>query len=972
MKNYLLKRTSFFLLSILIPALSLYGSQELSLSQPSVVPIVHESEIDSLHLFSKDDQVVYIFGVTPPPGKKSSDSPFPQMYENFFQQLSASATPSTFILMMSKEIVSEIASGKRSVNTTNFDGLALHQAAHNNFKKGSILYIPWQYKDAMLIKGFDNSYLYYMMTPEKIVTLASANGINVAYSIKLYFWLHSLLTNTEIDASFKEPHILALKPKEDPFLKEPRFFKDLKNVIIKDSNKNASHPSLAQYLRLLDTYDKKFQGLADNPFISSLKEEWLSVLEKTRCYLKASGCKPQSKLIEVLLNGVQKKKLFLPAYEEFQSTVGACLNTIKALEQALLLIEALSTSKRIIFWCHPLCVGSYSKPFCNLGFKHTVVGLSSSHQDIAVLSSTNNLSAEELQSYFNSIITTTFEEAASTFKRENVPLKYFDITSTTAALLPHPLKDHTQRDCLKCTNKRETCKGFLVQENTFYCSLTCLREKLFEKEETSLKLCELLDENHVLSDKEKLVLKRCGALFYLRAALLMPSLTQEDGIVYQLPLTTLIERLKKLSECFDKDLSEEWKQALEICSAWKTEVKTLSMNLQLFHMIKQAYLKDLFKKALDKSYYETDEEDCLFDSKGQLSKMQDMWFKTLKTAFTFSDSKENDTALLFLYGDLVERINKRIGIPFDTIEKALTIDYHLEDLDKVLGSIGYNQNPLKIRQRKDRIHQVVSSDEESAEKISLSSEEGEETDNQSSKAGALHTDPALLGTSGGTFTPFCTTTTTSASVFAEGFKPAYTARNRFKKICSTFGGSKAYTITLFKARNVAPEDLYKAHEQWKTCTSTKEAFRIRILFALAQEAVQQELDCVYYNSYNVLALHSLNEADESFHKKLDIHHLFSRSVDSFLESYGIAESVGDTLIQVSIPGKLEYEDKKKIGFFQYSFTPDWVCIHRCFKPYTASRISPALRKTLHDFLVKEDVNGEYAEVIGQLKGMLGV
>ena len=104
--------------------------------------------------------------------------------------------------------------------------------------------------------------------------------------------------------------------------------------------------------------------------------------------------------------------------------------------------------------------------------------------------------------------------------------------------------------------------------------------------------------------------------------------------------------------------------------------------------------------------------------------------------------------------------------------------------------------------------------------------------------------------------------------------------------------------------------------------------------------------------------------DENYHaslrQKLDLHHLFSRKIDNFLKSCGIAEKMNN-LIQVSIPGEIVHQDgKREVGFFQYSFTEDtWTCIHRCFRNYDASKedifISPVLRKILEDFL-QEHVN----------------
>ena len=152
-----------------------------------------------------------------------------------------------------------------------------------------------------------------------------------------------------------------------------------------------------------------------------------------------------------------------------------------------------------------------------------------------------------------------------------------------------------------------------------------------------------------------------------------------------------------------------------------------------------------------------------------------------------------------------------------------------------------------------------------------------------------------------------------------------------------YGGYKPYTISLFKTRSIYANRSYKIRLQtWKACRGTKESKRIQLLFALAHEA--QEQGCsLYSNSYGCPAIEYNDEKyDASLREKLDLHHLFSRTVDIFLHTrYGIAECI-ENLIQVSIPGEIAYDDIKQVGFFQYSFTPKWVCIHRCFKPYDVS------------------------------------
>ncbi len=197
-----------------------------------------------------------------------------------------------------------------------------------------------------------------------------------------------------------------------------------------------------------------------------------------------------------------------------------------------------------------------------------------------------------------------------------------------------------------------------------------------------------------------------------------------------------------------------------------------------------------------------------------------------------------------------------------------------------------------------------------------------------------------------------------------------------KYMQSFFAARIPYALTLFNVRKnfQSTPETTAAQERWKNCSEIKEGYQIKMLFALlaATEQKSHQNLIAFSDDRSCILKCTLTGVDSSLLDRLDVHHLFTRQVDSLLFSCGIAEKIRD-LIQVSIAGTISINGKTKVGFFQYTFIPsDWKCIHRCFKEYNQnldeSYISRPLRKALCEFL-KEHMadNGEYTAIINDLE-----
>ncbi len=135
-------------------------------------------------------------------------------------------------------------------------------------------------------------------------------------------------------------------------------------------------------------------------------------------------------------------------------------------------------------------------------------------------------------------------------------------------------------------------------------------------------------------------------------------------------------------------------------------------------------------------------------------------------------------------------------------------------------------------------------------------------------------------------------------------------------------------------------------------------------YVTRHDGTANELPCFSVNMSNGNYRQDLkNLLSDAQHKtigdKQDLNHLYSLRVDEKVRQFGIVEefNIDTTKVEVTIPGELSYMDQDgneqiKLGFFQYGFSPDERCIHRCFRPYDDHTpfITPTLKNAFKIFV----------------------
>ncbi|MBA3752127.1 hypothetical protein H0X06_05035 [Candidatus Dependentiae bacterium] len=894
------------------------------------------SNIISLSSLEKDEKKIYIIGVDP---LKPSTKELPEfsLYKNLLATVSLGHIKTAFLLFDSKNAI------KKSIEKDapyNFHTCISQEALTNNFQSGALEYLTLSQEEDESLQRVVES-IHFLIKPRIMVSMGHLLGLpkNPHHPLEPFF-------SADIHKN---------KPLFQP--KEP--FDFLKKTFITIAHQNPQeHPSIKEYFDLLEKHNQRITALPDNALFTPLKKEWARTKEAAQLYLKFhSNNRLDLQLIEIFLYVIEKKQSFSVGIEEFQTVVYSPLSVIKTIANSVLVFQTLETFDKVLFYYQFNYVKDFIRSLEKIGFKADFQGILPEAREFLAVNDTKTVfSNVEIVGFFLSIMQNRHHLPSNPLvdvREASSVLSYYDPQS--GSLSHNSIKNHSLELCGVCNHSIEACSVYAQSEKKIYCSLTCMLNKLFQEEKTSHKLSLLLDEKHVLSLDEKLILKQFGALCYLRAALLMPSITQEYGIVYQLTLSSIINALK-LIETTAKDTQTPWGETLQLAQHWGIRMPDLTLFLSAYKITKQNYLQSLLKDSLYKKYSELlGEHHTLFDEKNSCITLQKVAFTNIKKALTLGVSTK-DISVLFLYNDLIEQINNRVGLPVESIRELLAVTYPHQDLTKALEFIGYTENPFTSKKnKKDRVILPSLIDDTFEDEESLDENIEGSFIQESSPLNSLHTiNPSVE-------TDFETVTRRQKKVV--------------RTLKSSFAGGKPYTISLFKARKCVPQELQKAQAVWKQCKKTVESHRIKTLFALA-DILQDQNPVINLNSFGCLALDCTTiNLDESIKKKLDLDHLFTRLVDLSLRSYGIAEIV-DNLIQVSIPGEItDDQGIKKIGFFQYSFTSDTgICIHRCFKQYDANQndtyISISLRKILFHFLKEFYDTNEYKKVINHLEQLI--
>ncbi|MBA3751659.1 hypothetical protein H0X06_02550 [Candidatus Dependentiae bacterium] len=724
-------------------------------------------------------------------------------------------------------------------------------------------------------------------------------------------------------------------------------FNCLKAYIIK---KATTYPEffarISEYNKLITVYSKRINDLPDSPATLPFKKYWNALKVRALSYLKLHNDKNKDiSFCALYLKVAFEKESLIDSYEEFRDQVITPVSLIRQFKTLQLLLQMCASYDKIICFNHFVSVSDMINVLQLNGFKEKCTmgeipegadGLVAFYHDEL---QKKIISIEKVESFFNSMILSAIENCNFSVKNESL--------SKDTSFVLYLKDDISSVYCSTCNEIIKAYNACARSENKIYCSPDCLLKKFFLEEKGHPTLSTLLDKNRILTDDEKLILKQFGALCYLRVALLMPSLVQEYGIVYQLPLSTIITALGKI-ESVVQDITNPWSHTVELAQQWGIKLIDLKLFLSVYKMAKQNYLETLLKHSVNSSYeslaakYHT-----AFDREGQCANLQKVAYTNIKKALNLSNDTEN-ISLVFFYTTLIDQINSRVGLPVESIEDLLAVTYKDQNIAVLLQSMGFRENPctyIKKNYRKKK-------------QIETAREESSSEDENSFSSGPFL--PYLFpATEIHDKTPFTLV--------------QHNQRKKTRVVKSLFAGTKPYHITLFKARKYVPQELLKAQEIWKSCKQTTESFRIKVLFALA-DSLENQNPSITFNSFGCPLIVCNDTAyDESIKEKLDLNHLFTRHIDTSVNSYGIAEVVGN-LIQVSIPGEIHYDGITKIGFFQYSYTSQGVCIHRCFKSYNANQnstyISPALRKILYDCLQDLPNAHEYENVIKDLKQLV--
>ncbi|MBA2306683.1 hypothetical protein H0W26_00955 [Candidatus Dependentiae bacterium] len=729
------------------------------------------------------------------------------------------------------------------------------------------------------------------------------------------------------------------------------FFMRLKKEIllfVAQHTNRALFPTCNDYENLISTYNEIIEK-SEIP----LHNEWSSAKGKASNYISLYKKDTRNSfLIELVLDAIYHKRSFLAALHEFQLEVLEPLRIIKKFENLSLITQTINKHNNVFFFYYCPLVKNLIQLLDQLNFESTSHGLFIESEPDTIIGYDQSVfySYKELAAFFSSIQTGIDYSPVSLQNLNNaLSMHYFE--PSTNSYSGDSSRDHSVKKCLMCPSTVQVCNAYATTPNELYCTSGCFFCHLYTTENASYKLSNLLKETHPLTNKEALILKQCGALCYLRAITYMPCISQKSGAVYQLPLDRIITALKSIENGPAKIPGTAWAETLDLCTKWGISLPSISSFLEIYKKQKEDYLKSLLNQRL----HEKDdlEEDILFNKKDFCRMMQNHMFKTVKENLGFTNDTSNNS-VLFLYKKLVSTIKQRVDLNTTNILSLLSLADHSANLDDLLSSIGYVDTSLIIKKEKKKRSQTVAKDYLPI----LYDEESFESEEN--------------------YSPCSYPSLEQNSVIQEedavGFMKKPSVRKKEKplllKISSVFAEGLPYTITLFNARKYLPQDSHAFElslEKWRQYSNNgiRESRRVAVPFAFADTIPNP---CIKFNSYGcpIIAADESRTIDEALSEKVDLHHLFTRKIDTFLSSYGIAETI-EGLIQLSIPGEIAYGNTVEVGFFQYSFTKKGICIHRCFKLYNQTSISNVLREVLYTFL-QETYPEKYTQVKAHLKG----
>jgi hypothetical protein len=726
--------------------------------------------------------------------------------------------------------------------------------------------------------------------------------------------------------------------------------------------------SFGDYFKEIETFIQQLNTLRENlkesafsGYITKLSEDFITHKKNLESFVALyNDHDVDAPIIKILLNVIKAKQSFTGGLDEFNKVVLSFIYHGEALKSLLIMRRAI-TQCDALFCVIDHGIALYLHDLLKaLGFEEKCYGVQTSSLGKTLIRNQRVFKDEELKYIFATMFT-TLSLKEEDIKVLNDPitgeaLRYYDAeTQKVASITEAPVLEYK---CSLCAHTGSLSAPYVsTLDGEVYCSPRCFLRMCTQQSKEKNDLLTLLNEDTVLQEEDKLILERLAALSYYQFLILFPSTTTDTGLFYTLPhkellnsLASLIERIRQGNPAYETTL---WQKALALAGLLGgTSLEQIKLFCDVFVRVKALYCHEMLANSMvTQNSYEHLLQYPLgvgFDQEGRLKKLQNnqalLFAKTMHVQMPLKP----EAACLFYYElyrcicnklKTVPRSLKELMIPEDT-EIA-----HFEELMHEFCTIPVK--PERNSSTKQPSFTPVSKKEETKPQPSFSA-----------------------------LSPL--TTTIEESEISE-FEAAHPKVSPVvvKTIEGTFAKER-YSIKLYNVKNFLSltKELEEAYILWKTCPMWQEAYRLRVLFALYQslEEATRRLNAF---SVPTLSHPSLTKYDATITEKLDLHHLFSHQVDTYLKKYGVVERVEDC-IQVSIPGEITLSNgTKTIGFFQYTFNKQWLCIHRCFKPYDCNLkentqyISKTLRTLLYDFIKKHEVTKEYQCVLQDLENILG-
>jgi hypothetical protein len=687
---------------------------------------------------------------------------------------------------------------------------------------------------------------------------------------------------------------------------------------------------------------------------------------------------PHAYCTKALCDAMRKEQSIISILNAYTKDLGAIDRTLMCLHYFIPLVQTLDATDNIFLCADNEVALQLHSCLEELGFTKNCSGLLVSITGQAILDSGRRFNDEQLRAFFSSVFRSSACTASDGYMT-NVNNSFTRYYNGKQEVVVAPLTN----PCTTCLFCKQTVPSECVFISTYdsknFCSAQCYRDFIINNNQEEHPSLKLFDPSYILQDGDRKILQRLAALTYYQYMFLLPSISSEQGPFYDLPHTKLADLSKQIRKITSQESpsipqKEFWQNVLTLASIFGINPVLWQNILQKGQELKQDYLKQLLEYAKSNPYvyvYSAEHEKSVnFDDKEILKGTQKVLADIIKhkNVLSLLDDTEN-SALCRYYNELLRLIHDRLNQYTLNYEKLLTIEYEQESNQDVIALLTtFELNPTHILSGRQSKHATPHTN-------NLYHNSGVSNSNEPQIFNQhFELEPPPIAIDHDTLADV-----TELDNFILVQKRNHTIPLT-RDIDDYFAGKEYYHIKLYNVRSylLAPPSYQEALSEWKNCSSFKKAYRIKALSALADYGQSQDGVKVLSNQYDCPALdfsaHSITDYDSTLLEKLDLHHLFSRSVDYALTLFGMPELLDNNTLQVSIPGEIIYKDSTRhIGFFQYTFDiNNKVCYHRCFKDYNQNLdgkyISKNLRSALYSFLKEYMANNlTYKPILQELE-----